>query len=327
VICGKSIKKKDSVMAIDYVCSDSCKQQRKQQQPKKISITSLSYWTNSGMSIEEAKQQVSLLQKKRSKRCVDYWINHGFSHEEARIQVKEHQSKIGKKNLEKYNHYERQQRTPFSVEYWINKGFSRTESEKIIKENSDCTSLNYHISKYGKDEGTHLYKLLCETRKREYTLSGFKKKYGDIEGQKLWSKKYKNRHNSKKACMFFEKLISIIGEEYKIYSALTSQGEYGILDKENNMYYFYDFVVPSLNLCVEFHGDYWHCNPTRYSDSYVVKQTGLLASEIWDRDRKKQNCLKTERNINTIVVWESDDKEHALTYIMEKVNEFKESKN
>jgi predicted nucleic acid-binding Zn ribbon protein len=63
VICGKSIKKKDSVMAIDYVCSDSCKQQRKQQQPKKISITSLSYWTNSGMSIEEAKQQVSLLQQ------------------------------------------------------------------------------------------------------------------------------------------------------------------------------------------------------------------------------------------------------------------------
>jgi hypothetical protein len=37
--------------------------------------------------------------------------------------------------------------------------------------------------------------------------------------------------------------------------------------------------------------------------------------------------MRNMRNIGTIVVWESDDHDSAIISIMEKINEFRASKN
>jgi G:T-mismatch repair DNA endonuclease (very short patch repair protein) len=69
----------------------------------------------------------------------------------------------------------------------------------------------------------------------------------------------------------------------------------------------FDIFIPSLNLVIEYNGDYWHCNPNKYKSDYfhVVKQK--TAQELWDYDKNKIDLLK-EYDYNLEVVWESDYK-------------------
>lgn len=327
VVCNNIIKKKESVMTSIYVCSEKCKQERKKTLPKKISVTSKDYWIDKGMSENEAIEKISFEQKKRSKRCVEYWINLGYSDEESIKKVSEFQSKNGKINLKKYTQEERQKRSPFSKLYWIEKGYTKEEAEHIIKSNSDVTSLNYYIKKYGEKEGSKLYKNMCNQRKHCYTLDGFIRKYGEKEGNLRWSKKFKNRYNSKKATKFFTELLSLLDDQYEVYTASNINGEYGVKNPITNKFYFYDFVIPELKLCIEFNGDYWHCNPNKYNPLYEHKQSGLLAKDIWENDKIKIETIKEQRGYDVIVIWESDDFAASLKFIMEKINELKKSKN
>lgn len=327
IICNKLIKKKESVMTAVYVCSEKCKQKRKDSLPKKVSVTSKEYWISRGMTEDDAIDMVSIEQKKRSKRCVEYWLNKGYSKEESIKKVSEFQSNNGKINLEKYTQEERQKRSPFSKLYWVEKGYSMEEAETIIKSNSDTSSIDYYINKYGLEEGVKLYNNMCSWRKHQYTLDGFVEKYGEKEGNLIWSKKFKNRHNSKKANKFFSDLLVLLKDQYKVYTASNENGEYGVKNLKMNKFYFYDFVIPELKLCIEFNGDYWHCNPTKYHPLYEHKQSGLLAKDIWENDKIKIETIKEYRGYEVIVVWESDDYEESLKYIMEKIDELTESKN
>lgn len=327
IICGTYIKKKDSVMKIDYVCSETCKVRRKEILPKKLSVVSKQYWINQGMTDDEAEFHVSKIQSERSPRRLEYWLKKGFSHDEAARKVSEVQRNYSLNNLEKYTHLERQERTPFSEKYWIRKGYNEVQAKEILSKQADGTSLDFYISKYGEIEGARRYDEMCRLRQSEYTLAGFQRKHGKENGELLWSKKFKNRHNSKKASDFFRKLLFTIGDKYKIYTAHNEYGEYGVLDSLNNEYYFYDFVVPDLKLCIEFHGDYWHCNPSKYDALYEHKQVGKTAQEIWKQDEIKINTIKQQRGFDVIVVWESDDLTEKLNNIMEKFNEFEKNKN
>jgi len=67
------------------------------------------------------------------------------------------------------------------------------------------------------------------------------------------------------------------------------------------------------NRAIEFNGDYWHCNPAQYPSNFYHKHVGLLAEDIWQNDKTKVTVLKNERNIDTLVIWESD-------YISDKKN-------
>lgn len=55
---------------------------------------------------------------------------------------------------------------------------------------------------------------------------------------------------------------------------------------------FVDIFIPSRNMVVECHGDYWHCNPTKCSPDYYNRLVHLTAREIWDRDKQKQDLLE-----------------------------------
>jgi len=318
VECGKMIRKKDSIMTIQYVCSSLCKTNRKLKQPKKISQTSAEYWLKKGLSLQESQEKISQLQKSRSPRSVDYWIKKGYTMENAIKQVSIMQRANSQLRLEKYDTAERKRRSPFCKEYWMEQGISEEEAKSYIMQRSDNMSLQYFISKFGETAGTLKYNALCESRKINYTLDGYINNHGDEAGRKLWSKKFKNRHNSKKANNFFLELSNIF-TGCKIYSACNENGEYGILDSNFNCYYFFDFVVPEYNLCVEFYGDYWHCNPKKYNSEYLHKQTNLTAQEIWDRDKNKQQCMLNTRGYHTIVVWESDNMLESIKMIKEYI--------
>ena len=66
-----------------------------------------------------------------------------------------------------------------------------------------------------------------------------------------------------------------------------------------------DVFIPSLNLIIEYFGDYWHCNPKKYEPDYFNKKKNKFAWELWDYDKKKIDLIKSY-GYNLEVVWEGD---------------------
>lgn len=69
--------------------------------------------------------------------------------------------------------------------------------------------------------------------------------------------------------------------------------------------YFADILLLNKKKIVEYNGDYWHCNPTKYTADYFNKKTGKHAKEIWDADLERRNILE-HMGYSIFCVWESD---------------------
>lgn len=69
----------------------------------------------------------------------------------------------------------------------------------------------------------------------------------------------------------------------------------------------FDIYIPSMNLLIEYNGDYWHCNPIKYKPTYFNKKKNMLAEEIWKYDRDKLYLAK-KKNYTCVTIWEHDYK-------------------
>ena len=69
--------------------------------------------------------------------------------------------------------------------------------------------------------------------------------------------------------------------------------------------YFIDSCLTDYNIMVECNGDYWHCNPKIYDESYFHKKIRLTAKEIWDKDLVRKNRLNS-LGYSVITLWEYD---------------------
>ena len=70
-----------------------------------------------------------------------------------------------------------------------------------------------------------------------------------------------------------------------------------------------DVFIPSLNLIIEYNGDYWHCNPKKYKSDYFNQKKQKTAKELWEYDKNKIDLIK-EKGYNLEIVWESDLKDN-----------------
>lgn len=81
-----------------------------------------------------------------------------------------------------------------------------------------------------------------------------------------------------------------------------------------------DIFIPSLNLIIEYFGDYWHCNPKKYESDYFNVKKNKYAWELWDYDKKKIDLIKSY-GYNLEVVWEGDLK-HNNNLINEIIKKY-----
>jgi len=71
----------------------------------------------------------------------------------------------------------------------------------------------------------------------------------------------------------------------------------------------FDIFIPSLNLIIEYNGNYWHCNPAIYSGDYFNSKKNMLAKDIWEYDKNKLDLAK-QNGYNIEVIWETEYKKN-----------------
>jgi G:T-mismatch repair DNA endonuclease (very short patch repair protein) len=69
--------------------------------------------------------------------------------------------------------------------------------------------------------------------------------------------------------------------------------------------YICDIYIESLNLIIEFNGDYWHCNPNKYNGEYLHPHKKKTANKIWEEDNLRVDNIK-KYGYNLEVIWECD---------------------
>lgn len=95
----------------------------------------------------------------------------------------------------------------------------------------------------------------------------------------------------------------------RIYESILSQHPDAELEKYLfDTQKFVDIYIPSIRKVIECHGDYWHCNPTKCAPDYYNRLVHLTAQKIWDRDKQKEDLLKS-KGYNVEIVWENANKQ------------------
>ena len=79
-----------------------------------------------------------------------------------------------------------------------------------------------------------------------------------------------------------------------------TNGEYRI----PNTRYHADGYCPDTNTIFEFHGDYWHGNPSRYESSVYNKTTGCTMGELYEKTIQKRIACE-KQGYHYIEIWES----------------------
>lgn len=163
-------------------------------------------------------------------------------------------------------------------------------------------SYNYMIKKFGKKKTDEINK------SKALTYNNFIRKYGEQQGLIKFNE-YLNKNTSFYSNIsqkFFNELDKILGQKYKTYYA-SKNTEYGVM-LLNKQYIKLDYFIEDLNLCIEFNGDCFHANPKKYKENDTPNPFNkeLSAKEIWISDQKRYEMLQKVRNINTIIVWESE---------------------
>jgi very-short-patch-repair endonuclease len=92
-----------------------------------------------------------------------------------------------------------------------------------------------------------------------------------------------------------QQVEEILKQLYTSYTRNATIGKYKV-----------DFLL-SNNKIIECNGDYWHCNPQKYSPTYQHRVHRKSAKAIWTRDNKRIEELSSN-GYQALILWESEIK-------------------
>lgn len=91
--------------------------------------------------------------------------------------------------------------------------------------------------------------------------------------------------------------------ETKIYNILNTLN-FSIKTNAQIDKYNVDFLVNDKYI-IEVYGDFWHCNPTKYSAEYFNRGKRKTAEEIWKRDECRKQLFES-LGYTFLSLWESE---------------------
>ncbi len=260
------------------------------------------------------RKEDPLWDKKRSRNCKEFWIEKGYSEEEAILKSKEVMNEIHEKTFKKFkeNPEKYASKQPTRIEYYIKKGHTEEEAKKLISERQTTFSLDICIEKHGEEKG----KVIWEERQRKW-LDNLDSKSEEEKIEINRKKLFNNSGYSK----ISQKLFWEIHESYKLNNINFEELNSEVIryDKINKKHYRYDYVDFTLKRCIEFNGDFWHCNPSKYNENYfhtIIKKT---AKQLWENDSDKIKWLNS-RGYEVLTIWESEYRKKPKETLEECLN-------
>lgn len=269
------------------------------------------FWIKRGLCEEDAIKKISELQSRNSKKfkgkrsgknknnlrekgyteeqirlaClselnIEYWINMGFTEEEAIYKISEKQRHAA--GFVDYNN----RLLPSNVEYWLKRGYSDEEALLEVKKSQTTFSKEICIKKHGYDNGIEIF----NERTRKWLNSLLKNGNLTIGYSKI-------------SQILFDSLKNFLNDDF-LYA--TNGGEFKI-KRDDGGYYVYDFVCLKKNKIIEYNGDMYHANPSKYKfdDNPHPFRKYLTANMIWEKDFNKIETAKNE-GFDILVIWDSE---------------------
>jgi hypothetical protein len=133
--------------------------------------------------------------------------------------------------------------------------------------------------------------------------------------------RYKSRYTSQAEQTFIDMFEHALGESIQ-YSVKNKQ--FCIWNPYLNTPCFYDIADSKRKKIIEFNGDYWHCNPSKYAADHVLRHTGATAKQIWERDYLKKKAA-LNKGFKIKIVWEGDFQNNHEKILKECVEWWNES--
>lgn len=189
------------------------------------------------------------------------------------------------------------------IEYYLNKGMDLCSAITALKSRQSTGSLDSYIKRYGKEIGVIKWKE--RQIKWQETLNS--KSQGEIS--RINAAKLNNGYSVSKA-------------EKELFAALLVR----IPDIERNIsipyndgknWYVYDMGLK--NKLIEYNGDYWHANPSIYTEEFYNKTSKMSAKDIWNKEKHK-DCVAKENGYEVLKVWETDYKKNPRAEIEKCIN-------
>lgn len=295
----------------------------------------------------------------KSNRSVNYWIIRGYTAEEAKQKINFGQieaARKGRMKLEvlKDTDFDKWAETRSTrKEYWMKKGYTEDEAHEIISENARTGTLEKFIERAGSIEvGLRRFNE-AQDRKRDswnkrsdvekalinkskaFNRGAYIEKYGlRAYYQLIESQAGICRASDQSLCL----LLPIIGnitkagvlDEFTHYIGVGEKKEWFIHDGIS--IFMYDFCIPKLNIIVEYHGECWHPNINKLTESEKKEWKhpfGKSYNACLEKDNTKRE-LAQRKGFTLFEVYSSEDIDSRVTeisnFIIERYTSWKNMK-
>jgi hypothetical protein len=250
--------------------------------------------TGTNYTIEEADFE------RNSRRPIrkEYWIKKGYSEDKSLQLANNAKQQNNKKGVStEVDLNIRRATSKRCIEYYVTRGFTPEESKIMLREFQKHFSKEICIEKYGKIDG----------------LVAWQKRQDDWQDTlNAKSPEEKARINRLKLTkgIAVSKAEKTILEHIKL--SVPNVTHQFTLDKEDKKQYIYDIMANKK--IIEYNGDFWHCNPNKYSPDYINPRTKLKAIDKWSIDSIKLQYAQ-DQGYEVLVVWESDFKKNKAEII------------
>jgi hypothetical protein len=260
------------------------------------------------IEIRYGKDQLNLYENKLKNRPkpvvnsilnVKYWLDKGYTEIKAKEKISEIQSNNSKKRHEKTFNYKIQ--NPICVEYWKNLGFGDNNEIKNLRKpylDKCSNTLSRYIVKYGEKEGKKIF--YNGVNKRINTML---ERYGT---------KTVTTYVSKESLKFLIKIYKEIRKngikKEDVVWGISGNKEFVLTDNKLGKSYFYDFVIKSKKIIIEYNNLFWH---SRKKEEW--KGIGDY-DKVLEYQKTKEN-LAISRGYVVYYVWNDDDIQEKVKYL------------
>ena len=228
---------------------------------------------------------------------------------------------------ERWNSYCKKQADSNKFEYKHEKhGMTYEEYDEYNK--SRAVTLDNMIKRYGVQDGLFHWNQYVERQRYTCTLEYFIEKYGDTIGTEKYNDFVEKRNTSNRlfgpsaiSLEMFDKLI----KNYKNNIVYYDENEYSAHTNKLCLYHV-DYYDKTLNIIIEFYGDFFHLNPKIYDADFIQfkhHEKAILAKNRWQHDKERIDDIQQTLNCKVIIVWEStykNDKKGTINSLIQMIN-------